>query len=486
MPFDSVYVAREQKVDYASRLEGEETTSAGQHEQPVAEALLCRLFRFAGADKIGYGTPHWNPLSGVIRPGDKVVIKPNWVYHRNNAGHGMDCLVTHTSVIEAILKYAVRANPMQIVIGDAPVQGCDFEALCAAIGIRDAAARFSGSGVPVEVRDFRMTRRTDEGFAAPSKSTGRSSDACVEFDLGPASWLEEITQDDTEFRVTMYDPDALKRTHRCGSHRYLVAREVMEADVIISVPKLKTHKKACVTGALKNVVGINVLKDYLPHHRKGGSARGGDCYEGDGVLKAMAEDLTDAGNRAGGRWLRGLYGSAAAVCCRLSKMQGGDGDLEGSWFGNDTIWRTTLDLQRLLIYGTLDGRLNDSRQRRVLNITDAIVAGEGEGPLYPSPVPLGVLTMGNDACAVEWVHAILMGFDPGRIPLLQHALGASPHEELAEFRVNLEGRWMSLDDLAMEVWPAFRAPEGWRGHCERGDANSGAVTAAGFRRSVGA
>ena len=54
-------------------------------------------------------------------------------------------------------------------------------------------------------------------------------------------------------------------------------------------------------------------------------------------------------------------------------------------------------------------------------MTDAIIAGEGEGPLAPTPRPLGLLTLGASPAAVEWVHAGLMGFDPRRIPIVAHA-----------------------------------------------------------------
>ena len=38
----------------------------------------------------------------------------------------MDCLVTHTCIIEAILHYIAKTHPVHIIVGDAPVQGCDF------------------------------------------------------------------------------------------------------------------------------------------------------------------------------------------------------------------------------------------------------------------------------------------------------------------------------------------------------------------------
>jgi uncharacterized protein (DUF362 family) len=59
----------------------------------------------------------------------------------------------------------------------------------------------------------------------------------------------------------------MAKTHHPGVHQYLVAKEVIEADIIINLPKLKTHRKAGVTCALKNLIGINGNKEYLPHHR---------------------------------------------------------------------------------------------------------------------------------------------------------------------------------------------------------------------------
>ena len=96
----------------------------------------------------------------------------------------------------------------------------------------------------------------------------------------------------------MYNPDLMLNTHQPGRHQYLVARDIIEADTVINLPKLKTHKKACLTGALKNMVGINGHKEYLPHHRKGGSGAGGDCYEGSSFFKGSSENLLDIANRS--------------------------------------------------------------------------------------------------------------------------------------------------------------------------------------------
>ena len=80
------------------------------------------------------------------------------------------------------------------------------------------------------------------------------------FDLGEESLLEPISETQGAFRVTCYDPRRMIRTHTLGRHRYLVAKEIIEADVVINLPKLKTHKKAGVTCALKTWWASTAIK----------------------------------------------------------------------------------------------------------------------------------------------------------------------------------------------------------------------------------
>jgi hypothetical protein len=289
----------------------------------------------------------------------------------------------------------------------------------------------------------------------------------VLFDLGTESLLEAIGAN-ADFRVTMYNPDLLMRTHGPGRHQYLIAREAIEADIIINLPKLKSHKKACVTGALKNLIGINGNKEFLPHHRKGGSAQGGDCYEGGSWIKRSAEDLLDAANRRSGRMRAGFLLCATAALVGVRRM-GGNDDVEGSWYGNGTIWRTCLDLDRIALYGRPDGSLGDTPQREIVTITDAIIGGDGEGPLSPGPVAAGFLTGARNLAAAEWVHALLMGFDPERIPVIREAFRIDAYP-LASFgpetiRARFEGRERPASSLG-PFGPSFRPAAGWQGHCE--------------------
>ena len=250
-----------------------------------------------------------------------------------------------------------------------------------------------------------------------------------------------------------------------------LASEFEAADLVISLPKLKMHQKSGVTGALKNMVGINPCKDYLPHHRKGGTSSGGDCYVGKSAFKALAEDLLDRGNRTKSSTLRYCCFTLARVASRFSSLVLGHGrNSTGAWYGNDTVWRMCLDLQAVLHYGKSDGTMADTRQRKVITITDAIVAGDCDGPLAPRPVPLGIVTLGSSEAALEWVHCLLMGLDPERIPLVKHAF-SQQRWPLTSFRpsdvvIQADGKKRSQREIVADYSRHFTPAPGWQGHCE--------------------
>jgi uncharacterized protein (DUF362 family) len=414
------------------------------------------------------------PLADIVPAGGTVLLKPNWVHHENASGRGLECLVTDPSFVVAVLREVDRAKPGRIVIGDAPIQGCRFDRLVTA----EWRERFAGAaGCPVEIVDFRRTRLVGDSLFEGVVSDLRPPDRYVLFDLARDSLLEPISRRPGRFRVVMYNPDEMAAKHGPGRHQYLLAREPFEADVVISLPKLKCHKKAGITGALKNLVGVNGNKDYLPHHRVGGSRWGGDCYEGFAPLKRISEFLLDGANR---RINRPAYRRWAGLAARMAQAhdrlwRGGDGNLEGSWHGNDTVWRMSLDLNRLLRYGRADGTIGDAPLRTVYSITDAIVAGEGAGPLAPAPVPLGVVTFASSSAFAEVVHAALMRFDHRRVPLIREAFAPFRYP-IAEGRPEMVeavcgGRRLELDELAEKIGVHFDPPAGWKGRLERNAAD---------------
>ena len=101
--------------------------------------MLREGLRLLGYDREHYGTEAWNPLGKLIAPGDHVVVKPNMVMDVNPSGEGTDCLYTHPSVVAAVVDYVLIAlkGKGKIIIGDAPMQECNFERLVSESGYRE-------------------------------------------------------------------------------------------------------------------------------------------------------------------------------------------------------------------------------------------------------------------------------------------------------------------------------------------------------------
>jgi uncharacterized protein (DUF362 family) len=407
-----------------------------------------------------------SPLGAVIQPGARVLIKPNLVLHQNEGCGGIEPLVTNPTLIRAVVEAALKADPLEVTIGDAPIQSCDLDMLLHETGLRrwaDALSkrdrRFKG------IRDFRRTTCVVLHGVRRAADELQSKDKFTICDLGKDSLLEPITDDDERFRVTWYDPRLLARTHRRGVHQYLVARQVLDSDVVINLPKLKTHKKAGLTCALKNSIGINGNKEYLPHHRFGGSKTGGDCYPGGSRLKLALEHLADRQNMSFSNSRGMFWRSLGLVLTRLSLLQGDRFGIDGSWSGNDTIWRTCLDMNRILLYARSNGEMDDSPQRRVIHIVDSVVAGHGNGPLAPEPLPLGLLFASDNAAAMDVVAAQVLGYEPSKIPLVWRCFD-SYRWPLAPFEVGAvrvigdcgEGHPQEIIHVAQRV----KHPLGWR------------------------
>lgn len=60
--------------------------------------------------------------------------------------------------------------------------------------------------------------------------------------------------------------------------------------------------------------------------------------------------------------------------------------------------------------------------RPSVSIVDAIVAQEGLGPVFGTPVNMGVLIGGRDPVAVDSVAAVVMGIDPSALEISRHAV----------------------------------------------------------------
>ena len=208
-------------------------------------------------------------------------------------------------------------------------------------------------------------------------------------------------------------------THTCSR------KPCSRRDLIINLPKLKTHKKTGVTLALKNMVGINGDKNWLPHHCAGSVPEGGDEFPGGALIDRTRSRLTE--------WARVLLaknlGKTLIKTYRRAeiKARGDDFIRAGNWHGNRTTWRMCCDLNRCVYYSDAQGLHLDAEEpvRRVLTILDAIVAGDMNGPLAPRDVPLGVVLASLDPVALDLAAIRLMGFDETRVPKVQETMATS-------------------------------------------------------------
>lgn len=383
--------------------------------------------------------------------GKRVLLKPNWVTHSRNEPDQI-CLRTHDNFILATLRILLEMGPARIFIGDAPIQGCQWDRMMSEKFLQEIRHLSEEFNIPIQLKDFRRrTFRFDENRA----ETGiRPLSEYVIVDLGKESMVEPITTPGrTKFRVTDYDPDRMSTAHAPGVHKYCITKDYFDADVVLSLPKLKTHQKTGITGALKNLVGINGDKDFLPHHRIGGTDMGGDCYPGRSYLRYWAELLLDGANRRQGKKSFWIWQKFSALLWR-SSVPGPEHQVAAGWYGNDTTWRMVMDLNRIATYCDASGNLSDTPQRQLFSLCDGIIGGQGDGPLEPDPLPLGIVSFTNDSLLNDRAIAMLMGFPLDDIPLLNQG------SEDPDAEIRLNGSALNLEDLhpyAVETVP----PRGW-------------------------
>jgi uncharacterized protein (DUF362 family) len=414
--------------------------------------LLIEKIRLAGKGILD------NP---AIFRGKKILVKPNWVWHNHKPDDEI-CLRTHHRFLLAAVEIIAEMKPASILIGDAPIQGCEWDKVADPDFLEKMGILSQTFSVQVRIQDFRrVTFNPDKNNPVNDR---RDISNYIVFDLEEKSFLEPISKENPVFRVTSYNPDKLAMVHRPGMHKYCIAREVFESDVILSMPKLKTHQKTGITGAMKNIVGVNGDKDYLPHHRIGGDKNGGDCYPGKNILRSWAEKALDNANRNQGKRAYWFWYRASRICWKLS-MPSDVHHISASWHGNDTCWRMVRDLNWIALYGKMDGSLSGTVEREVYSLCDGIIGGQGDGPLYPDPLPLGLIAFTNNSRMNDRCILTLMGFDPEKIRLVASRDPLHPVPE-NKCEITLNGSPTDMADLAHHSLPTL-PPPGWKVYLSR-------------------
>jgi len=431
-----------------------------------------------GLDEAHFGSAGWNPLGALVRRGGRVVLKPNFIRHWNpTPGATHESVVTHGAVIRAVLDYAtlaVGANG-SVALAEAPQQDCDWARVTELAGLPAVQAFYQEAlRRDLELIDLRReVVETADGVIVARKPLAGDPLGYRAVDLGRASFFEGSGLDPAKMRGADYDPSATGAQHSAGRNAYLLSETVLRADLVVNLPKLKTHKKTGVTLALKNLVGINGDKNWLPHHTVG--ARG-DEFQGDGWVdraRSRAVDLA-RGLLARGRATRALRLARKAEWA----VRGDEFIRSGNWHGNRTTWRMVCDLNRALYYSDAERLRLDtpSPARRVLTVLDGIVAGEGAGPLAPHDRPLGAIVAGTDPVAVDLAALRLMGFDWERVPKVRALMrdtgprvtAVSAPGDVRVFETSddpVVPRERMLEEIVCER--PFQPHPGWVGHIER-------------------
>jgi uncharacterized protein (DUF362 family) len=345
-----------------------------------------------------------------------VLLKPNWVLHERRKTDEY-ALYTHPIIILSLLEFILKNySPLKITIGDAPLQDCIWDKLIKDDFKKEVIGLSERYKIPIYVKDY---RRVSLNFSRNKLLENKSplSDYLI-FDVGRNSALESITDQGTKFRVTNYDPARMKEAHCKGVHKYCITKDFFDHDIVITLPKIKTHQKAGITGALKILVGINGDKDFLPHHRKGGDKTGGDCYPGKNPLKYMTESFLDFLNRFRGKPLYETLRIGAFAFWKFILLTPTN-YLGAAWHGNDTCWRMVSDLNTIAQFGSIDGKIHLQKQRDIYALSDGIIGGQGNGPLNPEPLNLGVLIFSNDSSLNDLVISRIMKLNSDKIPIIR-------------------------------------------------------------------
>lgn len=382
----------------------------------------------------------------------RVLIKPNWVSQDRKPSDSL-CMRTNDQLLFATVRYLLGLSPLSIVIGDAPIQGCNWDQMHDSSFYTQIESLSAQSGVPIVIKDFRKAKLNPKTNTIEKDSDNKNY---IIFDVGRRSYLEPITSPKNTFRVTCYNPDRLAESHCPGVHKYCIIKDLFESDVVITMPKIKTHQKAGLTNSLKILVGINGDKDYLPHHRIGAVGHGGDCYKGWHPLRRLSELLLDEANRHIGKPIHHFLAKCSSYLWTLS-FPSKEQNLQAGWYGNDTVWRMVMDLNMIAEYGCIDGHISDTPQRTLFTLCDGIIGGQGEGPLNPDPLALGILIFSNDAFLSDEIAGRLFGLEMTRVPLLNEAVQKNQYKEYS-IRINGEPNTISdIDQYRAEV----SLPQGW-------------------------
>lgn len=175
--------------------------------KPIVAIERCNDYEPEAVQKaVGKAVEAAGGLEAIIKQGDRVFLKVNLL----NSAPVERAVTTHPEITRAMIRLVKKAGG-EPVVGDAP--GLDLP------GMGKKVLRTSGTLAVCEQEEVPVVLFTDKGYE----------------------------------QVTIEQNTRLKSFH--------IARDILQSDVIICLPKAKSHMQAYYTGAIKNFFGVVPQKD---------------------------------------------------------------------------------------------------------------------------------------------------------------------------------------------------------------------------------
>jgi len=210
-----------------------------------------------GLDTKHFGKARWNPLKHLINPGETVLLKPNMIAQSHKYNDTWEHVITHGSVLRAVLDYVYLAleGHGKIVIADAPQTDSNIDLIKERMGIEKIQEHYWNQKkfeiTFLDLRDEVWIEK--DGICVDKVQLDGDPLGNSRINLAEQSYFAEQDKLNKRYYGAYYDIDETNRHHGNGVHEYMISRTALDSDVFISVPKLKTHKKVGVTLNLKGL-----------------------------------------------------------------------------------------------------------------------------------------------------------------------------------------------------------------------------------------
>lgn len=321
-----------------------------------------------------------NPLGNLIKPEDTVLIKPNLVGDKFG-------VYTHPAVVRPLIDMAIKAGAKTIWIGDGSVGKGDALKIMDKTGYTDMINTLQSMNPNITIQGVDLSNLTAWHWINLSINSSFYRSGYTDAQLGDAGSPSNSLSGNQYY--LMPDPQKVNPNGQVQGW-YAISDYVLNASVVINVPKMKTHSEMINTLALKNLIGITLT------------------------------DTVDGRDRTGIRTPH-----------KQSNIN--NKDINAS-FENDIFWRVTSDLNKIILYADRNGEMHPTQQRKYLTVIDGILSNQilHWNSNYYTRYWRKVVLASVDPVAIDCVASRVIGYNYSAIPVIKntetekiHTIGVS-------------------------------------------------------------